>query len=107
MKLDVRAAALAAGAIAALAYACCTAFCAVVPESTVAYLSTAFLHVDLTGLYRQTSWGTFFTGFLGSGLGMAALAGATAWLYNRLARTGTERPLSPSQRDFTAAGRAP
>ena len=107
MKLDVRAAALAAGGIAALAYALCTVFCVVLPESTVAYLSTALLHVDLTGLYRQIGWGIFLGGLLGSGLGMAAIAGATAWLYNRLARTETETSSSSSERDFAAAGRAP
>ena len=35
MKLDVRAAALAAGGIAALAYALCAVLCAVVPKSTL------------------------------------------------------------------------
>lgn len=107
MKLDVRAAAMAAGSIAALVYALCTAFCALVPESTVVYLTAIFLHIDITGLYRQITWGTFVAGLLGAGLGTAALAGATAWLYNRLARTEAERPASASQRDFAASGRAP
>lgn len=107
MKLDVRAAALAAGGIAALVYTICTAFCALVPESTVVYLSAVFLHVDLTGLSRQISWGTFFAGLLGYGLGTAIVAGATAWLYNRLARTEAERSLSADQRDFAAAEGAP
>jgi hypothetical protein len=86
MKLDVRAAALAAGSIAALAYAICAGFCALVPESTLAYLSTVFLHIDLTALSRSINWESFFAGLLGSGLGMAIVAGATAWLYNCLAR---------------------
>jgi hypothetical protein len=87
MKLDVRAAALAAGSIAALVYALCTAFCALVPESTVVYLTTVFLQIDITGLYRQITWGTFFAGLLGYGLGTAIVVGAMAWLYNWLART--------------------
>jgi len=94
MKLDVRAAALATGSIAALAYALCTIFCAVVPESTVAYLGTAFLHIDLTGLYRQMTWATFVIGLLGAGVGTGAAVGAAAWLYNRLARTVSEKPMS-------------
>ena len=107
MKLDVRAAALASGGIAALAYALCTAFCVVLPESTLADLGIALFHVDLTGLYRQITWGIFLAGLLGSGLGMAAMAGATAWLYNRLARPEAETSSSSSERDFAAAGRAP
>ena len=87
MRLNVRAAALAAGGVAAVVFALCTAVCAVLPESTVAYLSTVFLHVDLTGLYRQITWEGFFAGFVGTGLGTAVVAGATAWLYNCLAPT--------------------
>ena len=107
MKLDIRAAALAAGSIAALAYALCTAFCAVAPESTVAYLGTAFFHIDLTGLYRQMTWGTFVIGLFGTGVGTGVLVGATAWVYNRLARVDAEKLLSTNQREFAAAGRAP
>lgn len=107
MKLDVRAAALAAGSIATLAYALCTVFCALVPESTVVYFTTAFLHIDISGLYRQIAWGTFVIGLLGYGLGTAIVAGAAAWLYNRLARTDAERPLSVNQREFAAARRTP
>ena len=103
MKLDVRAAALAAGGIAALAYALCTVFCAVAPDSTVAYLGTAFFHVDLTGLYRQMTWGTFFIGLLGAGVGTGIMVGATAWFYNRLARMDAETPLSAKQR-YTVNG---
>ena len=107
MKLDVRAAALATGGIAALAYALCTVLCVVLPESTVADLGTALFHVDLTGLYRQITWGIFLGGLLGSGLGMAVMAGATAWLYNRLTRREAETSSSSSERAFAAAGREP
>jgi hypothetical protein len=105
MKLDVRAAALAAGSIAALAYALCTAFCALVPESTVAYLTTVFIHIDVTGLYRQITWGSFFASLLGWGLGTAIVAGATAWLYNRLARTEGGASHVVSRQDFASTGR--
>ena len=108
MKLDVRAAAVAAGSIASLAYALCTAFCVLAPESTVVQLTTAFLHTDITGLYRQVTWGSFIVSLLGWGLGTAVMAGATAWLYNRLARTPFgETSTLASQRDFAGAGRAP
>jgi hypothetical protein len=106
MKLDIRAAALAAGGTAALIYALCTAFCALVPESTVVYLTTVFLHIDITGLYRQITWANFIAGLLGVGLGTAAVAGATAWLYNRLVRTEAERSLPASRSDVANIGRA-
>lgn len=108
MKLDVRAAALAAGSIAALVYALCTAFCVLVPESTVVYVTTVFFHIDVTGLYRQITWGSFIASLLGWGLGTAVVAAATAWLYNRLARTPVGKTSTlASQRDFAEAGRAP
>jgi hypothetical protein len=107
MKLDVRAAAVAAGVVAALAYAICTAFCALLPESTVADLVVVFLHVDLSGLYRQISWGSFVAGLLGSGLGTAVVAGAAAWLYNRLARTDAEGSLLTNQKGFAGTRRTP
>ena len=86
MKVDVRAAALAAGRIAALAYALCVAFCVLLPESIVADGTTVYFHLDVTGLYRPIAWGSFIASLLGWGLGTAVVAGATAWLYNRLAR---------------------
>ena len=106
MNLDVRAAALAAGSIAALVYALCTAFCALVPESTVVYLTTVFFQIDITGLYRPITWGIFFAGLLGYGVGTAVVAAATAWLYNRLARAEPARSSSASQRDYAATGTA-
>jgi len=86
MKLDVRAATVSAGSIAALVYALCTAFCVLVPESTLVDVTTVFFHIDVTGLYRQITWGSFIASLLGWGLGTGVLAGAMAWLYNRLAR---------------------
>ena len=107
MKLDVRAAAVAAGSIAALVYSLCTAFCVFVPESTVAYVTTVFFHIDVTGLYRQITWGSFIASLLGWGLGTALATGTTAWLYNRLARTPvSETSTLASQRDFAETGRS-
>jgi hypothetical protein len=105
MKLDVRSAAVAAGSVAAMAYALCTLFCVLVPEPTVAYLTTMLFHIDVTGLYRQITWGSFIASLLGWGLGTAVMVGATAWLYNRLAWRESDRRVFASQRDFAAAGR--
>ncbi|WP_339688028.1 DUF5676 family membrane protein [Gimesia maris] len=87
MKLGVRAAALSAGSITALVYALCTAFCVLVSESTLAYVTTVFFHIDVSGLYRPITWESFIVSLLGWSLGTDVVAGAMAWLYNRLART--------------------
>jgi hypothetical protein len=88
MKLDVRAAALAAGIVAALLYAICTALCAVLPDSAIASLGLPFLRIDLMTIYRPIGWMGFVIGLLEWGLGTAVTAGLAAWLYNRLARAG-------------------
>ena len=64
MKFDVRAAALAAGGIATLAYTLCTAFFALVPEPTAVYVTAGVLHIDSTGLNRQMTLGTVVVGLL-------------------------------------------
>lgn len=87
MKLDVRAAALAAGIISALIYTACTVFCVLVPESTLVYVTTLLFHIDVSGLFRHITWEGFIISLLGWGLGMAFVTGATAWLYNLAART--------------------
>lgn len=108
MKLDIRAAALAAGSIATLVYAICTAFCVLVPEPTVVYVTTVFFHIDVAGLYRPITLGNFIASLLGWGLGTAVVAGATAWLYNRLARSPVgETSTLARERDFAEAGRTP
>jgi len=102
VKLSVRAAALAAGRIAIVVYALSTAFCVFVPEPTVANVTTVFQHSDVSGLYRQTTWGSFIASLLGWGPGTAVVAGATAWLYNRLARKDAEGPVFPAEKTFPA-----
>ena len=85
MKLDIRAFALAVGAVTAVVFTICAFFVAVAPEATRAFFSYLF-HIDLTGMASTISWGSYFAGLLGTGLGMAFLAGAVAWIYNRLAQ---------------------
>jgi hypothetical protein len=85
MKLDIRAFALAVGGVTAAGFTICAFFVAVAPEATRAFFSYLF-HIDLTGMASTISWGSFFAGLLGTGLGMAILAGAVAWIYNRLFR---------------------
>ena len=83
MKLDVWAFAIAVGGITAVVFTICAFFVAIAPEATSAFVGYLF-HVDLTGLARAISWGSFFAGLLGTSLGMAFLAGAVAGFYNRL-----------------------
>lgn len=85
MKLDIRAFAIAVGGVTAAAFTICAFFVAVAPESTRAFFSYLF-HIDLTGMASTISWGSFFAGLLGTGLGMALLSGAVAALYNRLSQ---------------------
>ena len=106
MKLDVRAASLAAGGVAALVYALCAAFCIVVPRPTVLYMAEAFLHMDVSSLYKPIGWDTFLVGLFACTVYVGLMVGAMAWLYNRLARTDPQTSLSVSQRDFAEAGRA-
>lgn len=83
MKLDIRAFALAVGGVTAAVFTICAFFVAIAPEATRAFFSYLF-HIDLAGMASTISWGSFIAGLLGTGLGMAFLAGAVAWLYNRL-----------------------
>ncbi|MBI3596438.1 MAG: hypothetical protein HY203_04715 [Nitrospirae bacterium] len=86
MKLDIRAFALAVGAVTAAVFTICAFFVAIAPETTRAFFSYLF-HIDLSGMASTISWGSFIAGLLGTGLGMAFLAGAVAWIYNRLSRS--------------------
>jgi len=107
MQLDVRAAALAAGSIAALVYTLCTVFCVLVPESTLVYVTTVLFHIDVSGLYRKITWGSFIVSLLGWSLGMAFVAGATAWFYNLAARTSVGKTDTlAGRRDSPEARRA-
>ncbi len=83
MQLNIRAFALAVGSITAAAFTICAFFVAVAPEATAAFIGY-LLHINLSGLTRAISWGSFFAGLLGVGIGMALWTGAVAWIYNRL-----------------------
>lgn len=85
MRLDTRAFALAVGAATSIVFTICAFFVAVAPGSTAAFFSY-LLHVDLTGLARPISWGSFFAGLLGTGFVSALFAAAVAGPYNRLSK---------------------
>jgi hypothetical protein len=85
MKLDIRAFAIASAIVAAILFVVCAFFVAIAPKETTA-VAGHLIHADLSGIMRSLTWGNFFGGLVGWTFGTAIVAGATAWLYNRLAR---------------------
>ena len=85
MKLDTRAFAIAAAVIAAALDAICAFFVAVAPNIHTAFFGY-LIHSDLSVVPRSLTWGGFFIGLVRWTVGAAIVAGAVAWLYNRLAR---------------------
>ena len=83
MKLSVWALSLSVGFVTAALFTICAFFVALAPQATAAFIGYLF-HIDLTGLTRAISWGSFFAGLLFSGLGMALSSAVAAGLYNRL-----------------------
>ena len=84
MKLNVWAFSLSVGVVTTAVFTICAVFVAIAPEATAAFVGYLF-HIDLTGLTRAVTWGSFLAGLLFSGLGMALSAAVAAQLYNRLA----------------------
>ena len=82
MRLDSRAFGLAAATVAASLFALCALAVAIAPTWTTA-LASSLIHLDLSGLARTLTWGSFFSGLvcwtLLTGLVFAAVGG----LYNR------------------------
>ena len=88
MELDIRAFAIAAAIIAAALDTICAFFVAVAPSVPTTFFGY-LIHSDLSVIPRSLTWGAFFIGLVEWTLGAAIVAGAAAWLYNRL--TGKER----------------
>ena len=83
MSLDPRAFGLAAGLTAAALFTLCALAVAVAPGATAAYF-TYLLHLDLTGLVRPLTWGSYFAGLLCWSVGTGLVFAAAAGIYNRL-----------------------
>lgn len=83
MKLNIRAFSIASAVIAAALFVICAFFVAVAPKETTA-AAGYLIHADLSGMSRSLTWENFFGGLVGWSVGSAIVAGATAWLYNRL-----------------------
>ena len=81
MKFNVRAFALAVGSITAAAFSICAFFVALAPEATAEFIGY-LLHINLTGLSRPISWGSYLAGVLGVGIWSGLWAGVVAAVYN-------------------------
>ena len=84
MKLNVKAIAIAHGAVAGILFVLCRLVFTLAPEGTLAATKYLF-HADWSSVAVPVNWGGFFLG-LALFMVLAALAG-TAWssIYNRLA----------------------
>lgn len=90
MKVNVRAAFYASLLVSAISFLACAFFVAVTPEATSQFFSYVF-HIDLTGLARHITWGSFLGGILCFSFGVAVHFGAAAWLYNRSASAAVQQ----------------
>ena len=81
MRLDVRAFALAVGVSVAGAFSFCAFFVAIAPEATAEFIDY-LLHINLTGLSRPISWGSYLAGVLALAIWTALWASVAAALYN-------------------------
>ena len=84
MKLNVKAIAIAHGAVAGILFVLCRLVFTLAPESTIAAMKYLF-HTDWSSVAVPMTWGGFALGLLLFGV-FAALVGATwASIYNWLA----------------------
>lgn len=82
-KLNGRSLFLSTAILTGLIYTLCIVFIALAPQATTAFISY-ILHMNLTGMARVVSLGSFITGLLVWSLGTGLYAMLIARLYNRL-----------------------
>jgi hypothetical protein len=84
MRLDPRAFGVAAGIVAAVLFSICALAVAIAPGPTTA-LASYLIHLDLSGISRTLTLGSFVGGLAIWTLGTAVSFGCAAAIYNRLA----------------------
>lgn len=94
MRLDTSALALAAGLTTSVVYAICSLLAAIAPGSATAILSY-IIHLDLAGLVRPLTWGSFAAGIICLSLAVSIVVALLGALYNRLAGGPLAVPTSP------------
>ena len=83
MKLNIWAFGIAVGTVIASAFTICAFFVAVAPQATADFIGY-LLHINLTGLTRAISWGSYVAGVLAVGIWAAFWASVAAKFYNFL-----------------------
>jgi hypothetical protein len=81
MRIDAKALGYATALGVAGAFTVCTLVVALFPNGATAFLSYA-LHIDLTSLTRQLTWGGYLAGLLLTSAYMGILVAAIAGIYN-------------------------
>lgn len=83
MRLEPSAFGFAAGIVTAVLYTLCALAVALSPGATAAAFSYV-LHLDLTGIARPITFGSYIGGAICMSLGVGLVFGAAAGLYNRI-----------------------
>jgi hypothetical protein len=83
LRLSVRSLFLAPAIITGITYLVCVLFLAVAPKATMAFFSY-ILHINISGLPPNITWGSFVIGLLFWSVGIGLYAALVARLYNRL-----------------------
>ena len=83
MKLNIVAFGFAVGTVVAAAFTICAFFVAVAAQATADFIGY-LLHINLSGLTRSISWGSYVAGVLAVGIWTALWAAVAAKLYNFL-----------------------
>ena len=82
MRMNPRAFGLAAGFVAGLLFVLCAGAVAIAPEWTTG-VASSLIHMDLSGMARGITWGSFFWGLLTWTIGTGLVFAAVAGFYNR------------------------
>lgn len=94
MRFDARAFGMAAGIVAAVLFTICALAVAVAPAPTSA-LAGYLTHMNLSGMTRTVTLGSFVGGLIIWTLGTAIVFGSAAAIYNRLvARVRAPQPVA-------------
>ena len=94
MRFDARAFGMAAGIVAAVLFTICALAVAVAPVPTSA-LAGYLTHMNLSGMARTVTLGSFVGGLIIWTLGTAIVFGSAAAIYNRLvARVRAPQPVA-------------
>ena len=83
LRLNVRSLFFATAIASGIAYLVCVLFMTVAPQATMTLFSYV-LHVNLSGITPNVTWGSFIVGLLFWSVGIGLYAAFVARLYNKL-----------------------